>query len=189
MNFNKLVQVVNYVLSKFDYKLNYTKLIKLLYLADRESLKRWDFAISGDSYCSMPKGPVLSGLLDLVKGKYDDGLKQIEWNLTFYKSGYDLVSRFEDKFSVDELNDAETEILDEVSETYRDKSYTELIELVHTFKEWNSEAERLNTSLILEKKAILKSLGKTDEEIENILQTEESLAQCEENFRAKGLLQ
>ena len=45
MNFKKLVQVVNYVLAKDDYRLNYTKLIKLLYISDRECLDKWDFAI------------------------------------------------------------------------------------------------------------------------------------------------
>ena len=189
MNFEKLKQVVNYVLAKFDYRLNYTKLIKLLYIADRESLRKWDFAISGDSYCSMPKGPVLSGLLDLIKERYNDELKQVEQNTAFYKNGYDLVSRFEDKFSADELNKAEMTVLDEVIEKYKDASYYELIDLVHTFGEWNSNAEKLNTSLVLEKTAILKSLGKTDEEIRNIIQTEESLLQCEKNLKTKGILQ
>jgi hypothetical protein len=85
MNFNKLVQIVNYVLKKYDYRLNYTKLIKLVYIADRESLSCWGFAISGDNYCSAPKGPILSGLLDLIRERYQDEFKQVEWKTAFYK--------------------------------------------------------------------------------------------------------
>jgi uncharacterized phage-associated protein len=190
MNFNKLVQIVNYVLKKYDYRLNYTKLIKLLYIADRESLSRWGFAISGDKYCSMRQGPVLSGLYNFIKGNNRcESIEQVEWNTTFYKDGYDLVSHFEDSFSVDELSKAEISILDEVAERYADKSYSDLIGLVHSFPEWNKDAEKRNTSLILEKKAILKALGKSDEEVRNIIETEENLDQCEANLKAKGLLQ
>jgi uncharacterized phage-associated protein len=79
-----------------------------------------------------------------------------------YKDGYDLVSRFKDNFATDELSKVEISILDKVTERYADKSYWELIELVHGFPEWNKNAEKLNTSLILEKRAILKALEKSD---------------------------
>ena len=46
--------------------MNYTKFIKLLYLADRAALIRWGRPISTDRYVSMKHGPVLSNVFDLV---------------------------------------------------------------------------------------------------------------------------
>ena len=48
--------------------MSYMKLIKLLYLADREALLRWGRPITFDAYVSMDRGPVLSSVLDLING-------------------------------------------------------------------------------------------------------------------------
>jgi len=51
--------------------MSYMKLIKLLYLADREALLRWGRPISTDRYVSMDRGPVLSHVLNLVTDEAD----------------------------------------------------------------------------------------------------------------------
>ena len=71
MQIDKLIQTVSYLLKKYDYSLNYTKLIKELYLADRESIRRSGWSITGDSYRNLPYGPVLVNLYDLKK----DGIR------------------------------------------------------------------------------------------------------------------
>ncbi len=43
--------------------------IKMLYIADRESMGRWGEPITGDSAVSMEHGPVLSTIYDLTKGE------------------------------------------------------------------------------------------------------------------------
>ena len=48
MNIDKLIQIANYILKKYDFSLNYTKLIKELYLADRECIKRTGWSMTGD---------------------------------------------------------------------------------------------------------------------------------------------
>lgn len=48
-------------------EINYMKLIKLLYLADRESFITTGRPITGAAMVSMPYGPVLSEVLDLIK--------------------------------------------------------------------------------------------------------------------------
>jgi len=40
MNMRKVIQVVGHLLQKYSGRLNYTKLIKLLYLADRKALSK-----------------------------------------------------------------------------------------------------------------------------------------------------
>ncbi len=48
--------------------LPHLKLMKLLYLAERLSLGRFGETITGDSFVSMPHGPVLSMTLDHING-------------------------------------------------------------------------------------------------------------------------
>ena len=46
------------------------KLMKLMYLADRQSMKECGFSISDDRFVSMTHGPVLSGTLNLINGYF-----------------------------------------------------------------------------------------------------------------------
>src|SRR5712691_464729 len=64
----RVAQMAAYLLGREKGRMNYLKLIKLLYLADRESLKRHGHPISDDRYVSMDHGPVLSTTFNLIKG-------------------------------------------------------------------------------------------------------------------------
>lgn len=184
MNLKKLYQIVNYMLAKYNYRLNYTKLIKLIYIADRICLQRYNFAISGDKYCSMKQGLVLSNLYEFINKQ-----NNIEFNSLFIKNNYDLISIPENKYPYDELCEAEINILDEVDEKYHDYDWKRLVDdVVHKFPEWDKRAERDNTSIDLHKYVLLEKLGKSKEEIKSILETEETFNQLEEQFKKKGLL-
>jgi uncharacterized phage-associated protein len=50
-------------------ELEYLKLLKLMYLTERESLKTLSVSIKGDTFYSMKRGPVMSATYDLIKGK------------------------------------------------------------------------------------------------------------------------
>lgn len=54
-----------------DAKLNVLKLMKLMYLAERESYRRYGEPIIGDQPVSMPKGPVLSMSLSHTNDEFD----------------------------------------------------------------------------------------------------------------------
>lgn len=184
MNLKKLYQIVNYMLSKYDYKLNYTKLIKLIYIADRTCLEKYNFAISGDKYCSMPQGLVLSNLYEFINKQ-----NNIEFNSLFIKNNYDLISIPEAKYPFDELCEAEKNILDEVDAKYHNYTWQQLVDdVVHKFPEWDKKAKEYNTSIDLQKYVLLEKLGKTKEEIKSILETEETFNQLEEQFKQKGLI-
>jgi hypothetical protein len=68
MRFNqeKATQAAARLLRNRGGKMSYMKLIKLLYLADREALARWGRPITTDNYVPMDKGPVLSHVLDRI---------------------------------------------------------------------------------------------------------------------------
>jgi uncharacterized phage-associated protein len=62
----KALQVLAYFLK--DGAMDKAKLMKLVYLADREHFIETGTSITGDRLCAMPYGPVPSTTLDLVDG-------------------------------------------------------------------------------------------------------------------------
>jgi uncharacterized phage-associated protein len=186
MDLEKIIQIVNYILQKYDFSLNYTKLLKLLYIADRECLDRWNFAISEDNYSAMEQGMVLSGLYDFIRGKADE-LSQIKWDNCFYKDGYNLHSnyKYRENCSYDELSEAEREILDEVDKKYHSESWKYLVdEVVHKFPEWEAVEDKIgNSSLKIEKEKILSVLGRDEEEIKEIISSENAYKKCKNDLK------
>src|ERR1035437_9322409 len=47
--------------------MHYIKLLKLLYIADRQAFSEWGIPITNDNYVSMDNGPVLSQKYNLIK--------------------------------------------------------------------------------------------------------------------------
>src|ERR1700712_384885 len=82
MRFNeaKATQAAARLLRNRGGRMSYMKLIKLLYLADREALARWGRPITTDSYVSMKHGPVLSGVLNLITDGEDPAAGQTFWS-------------------------------------------------------------------------------------------------------------
>lgn len=163
---------MNYILGKYKFSLNYTKLIKLLYMADRESLNRWDTPITKDTYCSMRQGPVLSGIYDLIMGKHQNQFHQLRWDEYFMRDKYDITSIRRKEVPIEELSKREMELLNEIDSKYHNWSYSRLITLTHK-KELFPEVDDVeDTSIPISSHDILKSLGRNEEEIEEILAEE-----------------
>lgn len=64
----RTAQAAAFLLFRAGGKLPLIKLVKLLYLAERLSLKKYGEPITGDKLVSMPHGPVLSMTYDLING-------------------------------------------------------------------------------------------------------------------------
>lgn len=71
----KVAQMAAYLLDKAGGSMNILKLMKLLYLADREAFSRFGYSLSEDQMVSMPQGPVLSKTLDLINGYQVPGVE------------------------------------------------------------------------------------------------------------------
>jgi hypothetical protein len=65
---NKTVSATAYVMKKKGGEISAFFLMKKLYGAERIALTEWHRQITGDSFSSMPKGPVLSRTLNLFNG-------------------------------------------------------------------------------------------------------------------------
>lgn len=159
---DKLIDTVNYLLTLNRGRLNYTKLIKLLYIADREVFNAYGFTITGDRYYALHNGPILSRLYDLIQKKANASL-QVKWDNYFYKDGYDLLG---DKLQrpIQELSEIEKEKINEVDERYKQYSYNQMIDIIHDpnfCPEWEDPGTS-RTPISLED--ILVKYGKRDPE-------------------------
>lgn len=150
-------------------KMSHLKLIKLLYLMDREALKRWGRPVTGDSYVSMPQGPVLSKTYELMAfgGK--------TWKEIVSEIGNYEVS-LKGEPSTDDLSEAEIELIDEIFKEYGGLGRWKLRDLTHEFQEWTDPGQSSIPILI---ENLLKILGKTEAEISKIKADEMSLRRVE----------
>jgi len=180
-NIEKLIQACNYLIKKNNSPLNYTKLIKMLYLADKESLHGSLQTITGDTYVSMDNGPVLSKLYDLIKGRHRDEKAQNLWNSRFILNDYDLVATT-DQIPQNELSAFEMQILDQIHDRFKDYNVWKMIDYVHNnCPEWKNPE---GSALTIQPKEILESIGKSIEEIDWILSETQAFEEEERAFLA-----
>lgn len=155
--------------------MSYLKLIKLLYLADREALLRWGRPVSTDRFVSMDRGPVLSRVLDLITGDVPPGPRGV-WN-EYVSAPFD----FEVRLVVaepqsDELSVAEEKLIREIFEKYGKMSRWSLVDLTHSLPEWEDPQ---GSAIPIEVRDILRAGGKTELEITAIEAELESVAAAE----------
>lgn len=72
-NERKAAQVAVWFLRRQRGRMAHLKLVKLMYLADREAMRRYGCPITGDQVVAMPHGPVLSMTLNHVNGDLESG--------------------------------------------------------------------------------------------------------------------
>lgn len=162
-NETKTTQVAAFFIEKHGNVLNYTKLIKLLYLADREALSVWGRSLSGDSYFSLPKGPILSKTYDLINYKEDPNNKSY-WYKFISKMSYDVMLIGQP--GIDELSEREIDLIHKIYEKYKGKDWGEMIDVCHECcPEWQDPGE---TSIPIPIENILREFKKTEKEIDLI---------------------
>ena len=66
--------------------MEYIKLIKLMYLADRTSILEADYPITGDTFYALKKGPIVSRVMNFIRGKKRDAT----WSGHFTTSGHSI---------------------------------------------------------------------------------------------------
>jgi uncharacterized phage-associated protein len=162
----RVSQMAAYLLNKRGGRMAYIKLLKLLYLAEREAMAKWGESISGDRFVSMPHGPVLSQTYDLIKGHSGS---QSFWNEIIQdESNYEVSlknSVHNDTF--DELSIAELELLDETFQRYGHMSRFQIIEYTHDHcPEWQDPN---GSSYPIKPESIFRALGKTENQIQEML--------------------
>jgi len=169
-NIQKVIQIINFLLKRNGGEINYTKLIKELYLSDRLMLKKYNDVITGDKFVNMNNGQVVSKIYNLIK---NEGAKEHQriWNSLFMKDGYNLKFLVSNNLNDDELSEAEIKVLEEIDDKFKNYSYQQMINYVHKLPEWKNPK---NSSNLLKHETVLKALKRSDEEINYIKQEVQS---------------
>jgi uncharacterized phage-associated protein len=145
-------------------RMNYMKLIKLLYLADRGAFLSWGRPISGDKYFSMKLGPILSEVHDLITEVPYPAEESIWSQHISPPSNYDVELRADPGST--ELSKGEERLIDEIFAVYGHYKPFDLVELLHkTLPEWKEIKEG---RIPLEYREILQAGGIPPEDIEEI---------------------
>ncbi|MBI1814360.1 MAG: SocA family protein [Deltaproteobacteria bacterium] len=160
-NERKAAQAAAYLIKLRGGRLNYMKLIKLLYLADRRVLVERGRMITGDHMVSMPHGPVLSTVLDLINWGSRTPSPWSEYITT--STSYEVALARE--LETDELSKYELRILDEVDSKYGPLDKWALRDLTHDLPEW---VDPDGSSDPIDPQTILHHEGKSQEEIRQL---------------------
>lgn len=135
-NEEKAAEATAYLLALSGGSQNYLKLIKLLYMADRETVLHHGRPITGASPVSMAKGPVLSEVLDLVRERATSEA----WSSRFDKGGepYEIKLRDAAQPPPKTLSKYECRVLGEVFQKYGQVDKWDLVEWLHdNIPEWD----------------------------------------------------
>ena len=170
----KATQTASRLLRLRGGKMSYLKLIKLLYIVDREALIRWGRTVTTDRHVSMPKGPVVSQIYELITGDEPPGGE------TFWRRHISAPKQFEIELDHDpgddELSGAEEALIAEVFDEHGHKGRWELVRFTHDLPEWQDPC---GSSLPISYRDILRAARKTEAEIAAVESEIESLAVTE----------
>jgi uncharacterized phage-associated protein len=154
--------------------MSYVKLMKLLYLADREALIRWGRPITTDRYVSMDNGPVLSRIYNLIRNEPSPNSVKI-WG-KFISDPEDYEVRLLGDPGSRELSPAEGQLIDEVFGEHGQSSRWAIVDYTYGLPEWTYPD---GGALPIEYRDILRAAHKTEAEINAIEEKLESLALVE----------
>jgi uncharacterized phage-associated protein len=172
--FDKAIQAAAYLLSRESCKeMNYMRLLKILYIADRESIRLTGRPITGDHVVAMVRGPVLSNIFDLIKGCH---LRSPEWAKVMRR----------DEFNVQLISDPtpsnlsrfDIETLERVAEEHRSHDEWEMVTITHEFPEWIKNKPGNSSMNDIPFIDILQALGRSSDlpDIEEDARTDQAFA-------------
>jgi len=162
----KATQASAYFMKKYGGTLNYMKLIKLLYLANRVSFERHGEPIVPDTYVSMKHGPVLSCVLDSITNADQEGSF---WSTHIGVTQGACVSLKKDP-GFRNLSPRALAIMDEIDAEWHTVDRFEIVRWMHkNIPEWEDPN---GSSYLIPVRRILQSVGKSSDEANYLIQEE-----------------
>jgi uncharacterized phage-associated protein len=165
----RVTQMAAYLLMRGGKRMAYIKLLKLLYLAEREALAKWGESISGDHFVSMPHGPILSQTYDLIKG-HTPSIEVCPWQKMIRDESNYEVSLLNDIDieDLDELSPAEIKILDDTFNKFGHMSRFEIVDFTHSnCPEWEDPR---GSSFPISPENIFRAMGKTEDQVQKLFE-------------------
>lgn len=135
------------------------RILKLLYMADRESLIEKGRPITGDRIVAMDHGPVLSGIYDIIKNSHAD---PGPWP-HFIKSEHNDVILMNDP-GVGELSRYEVKKLQEIWHRYEDMPEWEIVDdIMHKLPEYVKHKPAAGSSRHIPHRDVMIAAGVSEE--------------------------
>ena|ERR1039458_9563138 len=176
----KVTEAAAFLLELRGGCMHYIKLIKLLYIADRQAFSEWGNPISNDNYVSMDNGPVLSQTYNLIK---DGGRFWSEYiSAPFGDYEVELNSSLQSKRK---LSPAEEDILNRVFTEYGHQNRWRIVDYMHTLPEWKDPG---GSSTPISIRDILQALNESDENIQAIVSEINQERKIEEHIETAELV-
>ncbi len=155
-NYEKTVEATAHLLrNEPSRRQNYMRLIKLLYIADRQSIRETARPITGDRACAMDRGPVLSQLYDLILDKH---ARSPDWDQHFRRVNYEI-ELIQDPGN-DHLSRYEAATLSQVSEEHAGRDEWDVVHLTHKFPEWKQNEPPQGSSKPIPPRDIFRAVGR-----------------------------
>ena len=172
----KAAQVAAFFLIKArDRGANVTilKLMKLMYLAERESYKRYAEPMIGDALVSMPHGPVLSSTLNLINSAPEERQGGEHWDeMISERDGRDLSLRgdapIQQTKDLLDLSESDVEILGEIWDQFGKISAVKLRNYTHDAANCPEGEDPNGSSIPISLETLLRSMGYSTEAVHTV---------------------
>lgn len=136
----KATQAAALIISKRGGAADTLALVKLLYIVDKFALKSWGRSITGDSYYSLPHGPVGTVCCDLVRhGGWSGGKIHQYWLNHIKRIGNSETHEIAAEIDLGALSDDEVKLIERVCDRLQKFEGWDLRQLTHArryFPEW-----------------------------------------------------
>ena len=169
----KTTQVAALLAQNCSGEIDLYKLVKLIYLIDREALKRWGRSVTFDRPYNFPFGPTPSATYALAHAP----LHGEHWPKSFSALQLGrIIKLLTPHTEIDELSQAEIDLVQEVFRDFGRKSFGELKRYVHALPEFHAPSEYPTP---INWDTLLRAVGWKGEDLEEIKRELEASAKFE----------
>lgn len=178
-NYKKTAQALNLFARLEGGAINKMKSLKLIWLSDRLSLRRYGRTITADEYFALKNGPVASGTRDILEKNSFLPDSALEYSSNIIETTDQKHFRSIDAVNEKVFSKTDLAILHEIYSVYGKYDQFELSELSHRFPEWFrfksaleqgiSSRFRISQNDFFEKPLVQQNLFKEEaEELQNV---------------------
>lgn len=177
-DFERSLQAAAYLLELEEGSMDYIRLLKLLYIAERELLAEQATPLTGDVFKALKYGPVMITIYDIIM---DRSWRSAEWDRYIKMKNYSV--RLAQDPGRDRLSPAIVGKLREVSDRYREMNNWDLVEVTREFPEWRKNAPPADPPGIIPLEDVLEAMGAEEGTLEAILEEEAIRRQMDDILR------
>ena len=176
----KTIQAVAFLLRREPHRcMNYMRLLKILYIAEREILAESGKPLTGSPVVAVPRGLLLEDVHELIRSQHIDTPR---WSVYFRVENYRLAMVADP--GVGKLSRFVTAKLEEVARRHENDDEWTLAQITRKFPEWVASNPG-DSSKRIRLEAILKAMGQQDR-LQSIVEGVRDDKLAREFFRGKA---